>query len=112
MGRFMQEYVGHGPKAIQTHLIGDMLMIRLQGVLTPAEKHLVALHKDEKGRELLKQVRTQLIESACPILGAMVEEIAGVKVLSMHHDLSTVTGEKIVIFTLVNEPVCRESKRR
>jgi uncharacterized protein YbcI len=112
MGRFAQEYMGHGPKAIQTHLIGDLIVIRLQGVLTPAERHLVKAHKDDKGRDLLKQVRTQLIETAQPILVAMIEEITGTKVMSLHHDISTVTGEKIVIFTLVEPPVFRETKKR
>ncbi len=39
--RFEQEYMGRGPKDIHTHLIGDLLVVRLQGVLTAAEQHLV-----------------------------------------------------------------------
>ena len=62
IGRFEQEYMGRGPKDIRTHLIGDLLVVRLQGVLTAAEQHLVGSLPGEKGRDLLKQVRTQLVE--------------------------------------------------
>ena len=66
--RFEQEYMGRGPKDIHTHLMGDLLVVRLQGVLTAAEQQLVGSLPAEKGRELLKQVRTQLIETARPVL--------------------------------------------
>jgi uncharacterized protein YbcI len=112
MTRFVQECVGRGPKDVHTHLIGDLLMIRLQGVLTAAEQHLAKSLQAEKGRDLLKQVRIQLMETARPIMETMVEEITGVRVLSLHHDISTVTGEEIVIFTLVKSPLCRETKKK
>src|SRR5512134_3999377 len=98
--RFEQEYMGRGPKDIHAHLIGDLLVVRLQGVLTAAEQHLVQKLAAEKGRDLLKQVRTHLIETARPMMEAMVEQITGVKVLSLHHDISTMTGEEVVLFTL------------
>jgi len=60
---------------------------------------------------LLKQVRIQLMETARPVLDAMIQEVTGMKVKSMHHDISTVTGEKIVVFTLAEAPVFRELKR-
>ena len=109
--RFEQEYMGRGPKHIHTHLIGDLLVVRLEGVLTSAERHLVQSVPPEKGRGLLKQVRTELIETARPIMEAMVHEVTGVKVLSMHHDISTVTGEEIVLFTLAKLPDIREAKQ-
>jgi uncharacterized protein YbcI len=112
MSRFEQEYMGRGPKDIHTFLIGDLLVVRLQGVLTAAEQHLVKTLQAEKGRELLKQVRFQLIETARPIMEAMVREVTGVKVVSLHHDISTVTGEEIVVFTLAESPIFRETKKK
>src|ERR1700685_3416198 len=100
MSRFAQEYMGRGPKDVHAHLIDDLLVVRLQGVLTAAEQHLVKSLPAEEGRGLLKQVRTQLLETARPRLEAMVREITGMKVMSMHHDISTVTGEEVVLFTL------------
>ena len=72
--RFERDYMGRGPKDIHTHLIGDLLVVRLQGVLTAAEQQLVKSVPPEKGMGLLKQVRTQLIEAARPVLEALVRE--------------------------------------
>jgi len=112
MSRFEQEYMGRGPKDIHAYLIGKLLLIHLQGALTAAEQHLVKAHSPEKGRDLLKQVRYQLTETARPFLEAMVEEVTGVKVVSLHHDISTVTGEKVIVFTLAESPDCRETRNR
>lgn len=111
MSRFEQEYMGRGPKDIRTHLIGDLLVVRLQGVLTAAEQHLVAALPAEKGRDLLKQVRTQLIETARPLLEAMIHEVTGVAVVSLHHDISTVTREEVVLFVLAEPPLVRAAKK-
>ncbi len=104
--------MGRGPKDIRTHLIGDLLIVRLQGVLTAAEQHLVKSLPAEKGRDLLKQVRTHLLETARPLMEALVEEVTGIKVVSMHHDISTLTGEERVRFTLAETPQVREAKRK
>lgn len=111
ISRFEQEYMGRGPKDIHTYLIGDLLVIRLQGVLTAAEQQLVNTLPVEKGRDLLKQVRTQLIETARSVMEGMVEKITGVKVLSLHHDISTVRGEEVILFTLAEPPAYREMKK-
>ena len=111
ISRFEQEYMGRGPKDIHAHLIGDLLVVRLRGVLTAAEQQLVKTLSSDKGRELLKQVRTQLMETGRPALEAMVQDITGVTVVSLHHDISTVTGEEVVLFTLATPPVSREAKR-
>jgi uncharacterized protein YbcI len=112
MTRFEQEYMGRGPKDVHAHLIGDMIVVRLRGVLTAAEQHLVKTLPAEKGRDLLKQVRTHLIETARPMMEAMVEGITGVKVQSLHHDISTITGEEVVLFSLASSPPFRETKKR
>lgn len=111
LNRFEREYMGRGPKDIHTHLIGDLLVVRLEGVLTAAEQQLVKALSPEKGRDLLKQVRTHLIETARPMLEAMVQEVTGVRPVSMHHDISTVTGQEVVLFALAESPLVREPKR-
>jgi uncharacterized protein YbcI len=112
IARFEQEYMGRGPKDIRTHVLGDLVVVRLQGVLTAAEQHLVKSLPAEKGRDLLKQVRTQLIETARSVMVAMIEESAGAKVVSLHHDISTLTGEEILLFTLETAPPFRDAKRK
>ena len=112
IGRLQHEYMGRGPRDIRAHLIGDLLVVRLQGVLTAAEQQMVKSLAAEKGRDLLKQVRTHLIETARPVMEAMIQEVTGVTVLSLHHDISTVTGEEVVLFTLAESPDYREPKKR
>ena len=110
VARFEQDYMGRGPKHIRTHLLGDLLVVRLQGVLTAAEQQLVKVAAPEKRRDLLKQVRTELVETARPLLEAMVAGATGSKVVSLHHDISTVTGEEVVLFTLAEAPDVREAR--
>jgi uncharacterized protein YbcI len=112
ISRFEQEYMGRGPRSVHAHLIGALVVVRLQGVLTAAEQHLVKTLPAEKGRDLLKQVRTHLIETARPVLEAMIHEVTGVKALTMHHDISTATGEEVVLFTLAESPGFREVKKK
>jgi CheY-like chemotaxis protein/uncharacterized protein YbcI len=102
--RFQEDYLGGGAEQIRVHFIKDLLVIRLLGALTVAERQLVKSLSPEKGRDLIKQTREQLLELARPMLESMVHEVVGVKVLSMHHDISTVTGEEVVLFSLTEVP--------
>lgn len=108
MCRFLQEYMGRGPSDASAHLIGELLVVRLKGALTVAEQQLVQTCPVEQGRDLLKQMRSLMIEAARLQIESMVQVITGVKVISIHHDISTVTGEEIVIFTLYETPASRE----
>ncbi len=110
ISRFEQEYLGRGPKDIHAHLIGDLLVVRLKGVLTDAEQQLVKSLLAEKGRDLLKQVRGHLLETARPLLEVLVRDVTGVPMLSLHHDVSTVTGEEVVVFTVAEPPLCCQAK--
>jgi uncharacterized protein YbcI len=111
MNRFEQDYMGRGPKDVHAYLVHDLVVVRLKGVLTVAEQQLAASLSHDKGRDLLKQVRTHLIETARPIMEAMVEKATGSKVVSLHHDISTLTGEEVVLFTLNEPPLCRDTRR-
>ena len=110
ISRFEQDYIGRGPKDIQVHLFEDLLLIRLRGVLAAAEQHLVKSLPAENGRDLLKRVWSHLIETTRPVMEAMVEKVTGVKVVTMHHDISTITGEEVILFTLAKSPVSLSRK--
>ena len=112
IARFEQQFMGRGPKDIRTHVVDDLVIVRLQGVLTAAEQQLVTSLPVEKGRDLLKQVRTQLIETARPVIEALIAEVTGAKVLSLHHDISTSRGEEIVVLTLAEAPQFRDQKTK
>ena len=102
--RFQEDYLGRGPEQVRVHFIKDLLVVRILGALTVAERQLVKSLSPEKGRDLIKQTREQLLELARPMLESMVHEVVGVKVLSMHHDISTVTGEEVILFSLTEAP--------
>jgi uncharacterized protein YbcI len=105
--KFEKEYMGRGPDETKTHIIDDMILIRLRRVLTPAEQQLANTDGDIKGRSLIKQVRQELLEKARPLLEAMVYDITGRKVVSLHTDISTVNGERIIVFVLDSFIFCR-----
>ena len=104
--------MGCGSKDIRAYLIIDLLVVCVLGALTAGEQHLAKLLTVEKRRDLLKQVRTQLVETARSSLEKMIAACTGVNVVSLHHDISTVTGEKIMVFTLAESPCCRELRKR
>ena len=108
--RFKKEYMGRGPLSARTYLLDDMALVRLKGVLTPAEQKLVQVEEKSRGRDLIKQVRLELIEHGRLLLESVVQEILGVKVVSLHTDISTTTGESILLFTLDEEPAYSRGK--
>jgi CheY-like chemotaxis protein/uncharacterized protein YbcI len=102
--RFREDYLGWRAKEIRVDIIKDLLIVRLLGVLTVAERTLAQSLSPEKGRDLVKQVRIHLLEVARPMLESIIYEVTGVKVLAMHHDISTMTGEEVVLFALSETP--------
>jgi uncharacterized protein YbcI len=98
--KFEKEYMGRGPLETKTYIIDDIVLVRLKGVLTQAEYQLARTSESSKGRDLIKQVRIELIEKGRPLLEAVIESITNEKVISLHTDISTATGERIILFTL------------
>lgn len=98
--KFEKEYMGRGPEETKTYIIDDMIVTRLQRVLTPAEQQLAKASDDIRGRTLIKQVRTELLENARQLLEQIITKLTGKKVKSLHTDISTVTGERVIVFTL------------
>ena len=96
--KFELEYMGRGPSDVRTHLLQDMIVVRLQGILTPAERQLVKVD----GVELIKQVRAKLLETGKSALKQSMEEITGLSAVSMHADLSTTTGERVILFVMAD----------
>jgi len=97
---FEKEYMGRGPEETKTYIIDDIVVIRLRRVLTPAEQQLAKASDETTGRTLIKRVRTELLEKARPLLEEIIMDLTGKRVKSLHTDISTVTGERIIIFTL------------
>ncbi|WDT75661.1 MAG: DUF2294 domain-containing protein [Candidatus Manganitrophus sp.] len=95
--QFEKDYMGRGPKETQTYIIDDMILVRLKGVLTPAEQQLA---KNPEGANLIKQVRSNLLEQGRGLLSELIEKMTSLKVISLHTDISTKSGERVIIFSL------------
>ncbi|WP_300458294.1 DUF2294 domain-containing protein [Desulfobacula sp.] len=93
---FEKKHMGRGPVDVKSHLIDDMVLIRLKGVLTPAEQHLA---KDVDGIQLIKRVRAKLLENSSKMLEDVIKKITGVSIVSFHTDISTKEGERVIIIT-------------
>ena len=95
--RFEKEYMGRGPIATKTYIIEDMILVRLKGVLTPAEGQL---SKSPEGADLIKKTRVRLLEEGRVLLENIIADITGCQVKSLHTDISTRIGELMIIFML------------
>jgi len=102
--RFEKEYMGRGPLEARTYIVDDMVIVRLKGVLTSAERQLAQSGDPGNGRELIKQMRHALLEKGRPLLEAVILDVLKVPVRSLHTDLSTITGERVIIFSLETRP--------
>jgi uncharacterized protein YbcI len=97
VSRFEIEFMGRGPKQIRTLIVGDLIIIRLKGFLSQSEQILA---ENNQGVELLKKVRTTLFEASRDYLEKLVREVVDVEIIRTHSDVSTRTGEKMIIFTV------------
>lgn len=98
--KFEKEYMGRGPLETQSFVIDNMIVVRLKGVLTQAELQLVKATNQERGRNLVKEVRIELLEKGRPLLAAVAESITGLEMVSLHTDISTRTGERLIVFSM------------
>ena len=96
ISKFEIEYMGRGPKNIRTNIINDMIIVRLSGFLSPSEQKLT---DNPQGIELFKKVRTSLFEGGRGYLETLIMDVIGVAIVSTHSDISTKTGEKIIVIT-------------
>ena len=95
--QFEKDFMGRGPKETRAYIIEDMVLVRLKGVLTPAEQQLA---KNVAGTDLIKQIPSNLLEQARELLSETIEKITGCTVISLYTDISTRTGERVILFTL------------
>ncbi len=114
ISRFQQEYMGRGPSSVHTHLIENQIFVHMQGVLTAAEQRLMHAPGGgtERSAKVLKAFRSQLVASGRPLLEAIIREVTRTEPVNVHHDISAVTGEEVIVFTLASPPVCVHRRKR
>ncbi|MFX0561199.1 DUF2294 domain-containing protein [Tepidibacillus infernus] len=100
MIQWEKEYKGRGPTEARTDIIRNMVIVTLRGVLSQAEQHLA---RDKEGMTLIKKLRQQLVEQGRLELEEIINRITGAKVVSLHTDISTKTGERVFVFVTDRE---------
>lgn len=95
--RFYADVVGNGPRQARAYISHDMVIVRLKGNTHPYEHVLL---RKSKGIEMVKQLRTAVLESVVDELQEIIEKHTGGNVVSVHADSSTRTGERFVLFIL------------
>lgn len=98
--RFEREVLGRGPREARAFLLHDLVLVRLKGILSVGEQQLAL---QAGGVELIKQMRSRLVETFSDQLRQLVQEHTGVAVISMHTDISTKTGERVFVFGLAED---------
>lgn len=114
VSRFQQDYLGRGPRDIQAHLVDDKLVVHLRGVLSAAEQRLIECDGDAgvRGADLVRQLRSHLVLTGRSVLEALVAHATGATPVNLHHDISTATGDELIVLTLAAAPDCRPRRTR
>ena len=98
--KFEQEFMGRGPTDVKAYILRDIVLVRLKGVLTPAERQLA---KNPDGIEMVKNMRQNLISQGREKLCSQVSEITGTEVIGLFTDIDTQIGERMIVFTLAKD---------
>lgn len=97
MIQWEKDYKGRGPTEAKTDIIRNMVIVTLRGILSPAER---VLSREKEGMALIKKLRQQLVEQGRAELEEIITGITSAKVVSLHTDISTKTGERVFVFVL------------
>ncbi|RAL26479.1 hypothetical protein DL897_04405 [Thermoflavimicrobium daqui] len=92
-----KEYLGRGSVMVKTDILRDMVFVSLKGILTPSE---YKLSETKEGRSSIKKIRNELVESGRDELSKIIKDLTGEDIITFHTDISTKTGERIMVFRL------------
>lgn len=95
--QFEKEHLGRGPNDARTHIFEDVILVRLQGILTRAETRMVGT---AEGHRFIKEMRRHLMETSHAELVELIAELTGCRVINLYTDLSPQSGEEVIVFTL------------
>jgi uncharacterized protein YbcI len=96
MIKFEQDFMGRGPTDVRAVIIRDIVLVRLKGVLTQAERQLA---KSEEGVEMVKRMRQKLIAQGRESLSDQMADITGAAVSGLFTDIDVQLGERMIVFT-------------
>lgn len=92
-----KNYLGRGSVSVKSDILRDMIIVNLHGILTPAE---YSVCQDKEGLLSVKEHRNSLVESGLEELKEIIWTITGQEVVNFHTDISTRTGDRVMVFKL------------
>jgi len=95
--RLERELMGRGPTEAKAHIIDDLVVVRLRGVLTPPERRIRA---SEEGRHLIRATREQVRRAAAVEIERELSAITGSQVASQYWDLDIDRETLVEVFEL------------
>ncbi|MDI1795878.1 DUF2294 domain-containing protein, partial [Staphylococcus aureus] len=72
-----KDFLGRGSLSVKSDILRDMVIISLQGILTPAEYRVCSTNE---GLLNIKRTRSELVESGEQDLNDIILKITGIKV--------------------------------
>jgi len=121
--RFQREQQGRGPTEVRAHLLGDLILVRSNGIFTPTESRLAV---SEEGRRLIRSARQELRAISHLEIEEIIAGIVGAKILRSYFDIHVDEAEMVEIYVLeadiekrllrqdmdrLSSPAPRDSKR-
>src|SRR5689334_8659361 len=95
--KFEQEFMGRGPDDVRASIVRDVVVVRLKGVLTPAERQLA---KTADGVEMVKRLRQNLLNRGRERLCEQMNEITGARAMGLYTDIDAQIGERVIVLTM------------
>jgi len=93
---------------IVSNISNNMLLVMIGNTFTLLEEE--SIKRNDISRLMFKDARSRLLSSNKIELIEIIHHNTGVGVSSIHHDISTVTGEEAFVFSLKDKPHCKSAK--
>ena len=111
MTKFLRKQMGERAAGVITEVASDAIIVRVKGIMPPAERYLI---KNQEGMKLLKELKEKLIERAKPLLEAMIKNLIDAEVVDIYSSFNPASNEHIEIFTLDRsfDDSCKVSRKK
>jgi uncharacterized protein YbcI len=107
---FEREYLGRGPTDVQVIIARNIIVARLQGTLTVAERHFVESAPPDTARQIVKQTRAQIIDAGRARLENSINKLTSTRLVTLFYDVSVSDDEEIFVYCLDDCPVVRSHR--
>ena len=98
--RFQREQQGRGPQEVAAHIVGDLIIVRCEGIFTPTEAKLTA---SPEGRKLIASSRRELRSINHQEMEDIVSTLCGSAVLRSYCEVDVDAGEQMEVYVVAEK---------